>query len=147
MAYPAAPQQYAAPLLTPRVITPVSIEFQRMATELLRELQVTAEPEVQPLIASTLWHLQFQPSVAQLNLLRPPPEPDQVLLGLFTAPPPTITIFENNIRLVASKEGQELRERVRDVIIHELQHRFGLNHTADRAAAWLSPGFDVPGGG
>lgn len=147
MAYQIAPQRVAAPLLTPQAVGPVSEEFQHTARAVLHELQVTAEPEVQPLIASTIWRFQFQPMQQQLNLLRPPPEPDQVLLGLFTAPPPTVSIFESNIRLVASKEGQGLREKVREVIIHELQHRFGLNHTADRAAAWLSPGFGVPGEG
>jgi len=145
MPYSIAPQRFAAPLLTPQVIGPVSVEFQHTATAVLHELQVSAEPEVQPLIAGTRWRFQFQPMEQQLNLLRPPPEPDQVLLGLFTAPPPTVTIFESNIRLVASRDGQGLREKVREVMIHELQHRFGLNHTADRAAAWLSPGFGVPG--
>ena len=52
-----------------------------------------------------------------------------MLLGLFTAPPPTICLFEENIRRMASAKGWSLTAGIRDVAVHELaQHRFGLNH-------------------
>ena len=70
----------------------------------------------------------------------PPEEPDRgsLLLGLFhgvprteksvfyAAPPDHIYLYQKNIEAVCSNE-QQIEEQIRDTLLHEIGHYFGLN--------------------
>jgi predicted Zn-dependent protease with MMP-like domain len=69
----------------------------------------------------------------------PPREPEGgLLLGLFhgipqteksvfySAPPDRIYLYQKNIEAVCRTEG-EIRRQVRDTLLHEVGHYFGLN--------------------
>lgn len=121
--------------MTLRAVGPVSPEFYQATTTVLRQMRETAEATVRPLMGATTWEVHSQPTSYHLSLLTPPPQPDQVLLGLFTAPPPTISLFEQPIRRTAAAKGVSLTAQIREVAIHELaQHRFGLNHMYEQPA-------------
>ena len=121
--------------MTPRAVGPVNADFYSDATTVLRQMYETAEATVRPLVAMTAWEIHYQPTSYHLSLLTPPPQPDQMLLGLFTSPPPTICLFEQPIRQAAAAKGVSLTAQIREVAIHELaQHRFGLNHMHDQPA-------------
>ena len=118
----------------PVLVGPVDAGFQTTATDVLRDMAETAVPEVRRLMLATKWELHDAPSKKQLDMLAIPPTSTQVLLGLFTAPPPTIALFGRNIAFVAAREGVTLRAKTREVAIHELaQHRVGLNHVHEEA--------------
>ncbi len=65
-------------------------------------------------------------------------EPDTLLLGLFhgvprteksvfsATPPDQIFLYQRNIEAVSSNDD-EIRRQVRDTLLHELGHYFGLN--------------------
>lgn len=113
----------------PVLVGPVDAGFAATATEVLSDMAETAVPEVRHLMFATRWELSDAPSSKQIAKLALPPTSSQVLLGLFTAPPPTIALFGRNIAFVAVRDGVTLRAKTREVAIHELaQHRFGLNH-------------------
>jgi predicted Zn-dependent protease with MMP-like domain len=71
---------------------------------------------------------------------RPPEEPDAgtLLLGLFhgiprteksvfyAAPPDRIFLYQKNIEAVSSSD-EEIRRQIRDTLLHELGHYYGLN--------------------
>lgn len=55
--------------------------------------------------------------------------------GMFPVVPDRITLFQRNIdSTVASKE--ELRERIREVMIHEIAHHFGMSEREVRDAGY-----------
>ena len=117
------------------IVGPVDADFQATATDVLRDMAETAVPEVRRLMFATRWEIHDAPTPRQISLLATPPGPNQVLLGLFTAPPATIALFMRNIAFVAAKEGTTVRAKTREVAIHELaQHRFGLNHVHEEPA-------------
>jgi len=119
----------------PRIIGAVAPEFEQQASDVLQEMVTTAVPAVRELMLRTAWELHDAPSEQQLAMLHLKPSPNQVLLGLFTDPPPTIALFGRNIALVANRDGVTLRQKTREVAIHELaQHRFGLNHVHEESA-------------
>ena len=128
----------------PLVVGPVSDEFQATASDVLRDMADTAVPVVRNLMLLTRWELHDMPSAHQLEMLAEPPKGNQVLLGLFTSPPPTIALFGRNIALVAVRDGMTLRAKTREVAIHErAQHRFGLNHV-NEPPALAAAAFSLP---
>jgi hypothetical protein len=69
----------------------------------------------------TIWRIQAEPTIEQLAQVQA--APGEVPLGLYTQPPPTITIFEGPIR--------RARVPVASVVEHEIQHRLGEDHSLD----------------
>ena len=119
----------------PVLVGPVDATFEATATDVLRDMAKTAVPEVRRLMFTTRWELHDMPTKRQIDRLAIPPQANQVLLGLFTAPPPTIALFGRNIAFVAAMEGMTVRAKTREVAIHELaQHRFGLDHVLEEPA-------------
>ena len=55
--------------------------------------------------------------------------------GSFPVVPDTITLFRKNIESVAGREEQ-LREKIRQVLTHEIGHYFGMTEEEIRAAGY-----------
>ena len=73
-------------------------------------------PTERSLLLDTRFVIQGLPDSTQLGSI----QPGAILLGLYTTPPPVITVFRGNIERV----GKPARE----VVAHEIGHRLGLNH-------------------
>ncbi len=55
--------------------------------------------------------------------------------GVYPVVPDRITLFQRNIeRTVGSRE--ELRQRIREVMVHEIAHHFGMSEKEIRAAGY-----------
>ena len=85
----------------------------------------------------------FRSRLANLAIIvedSPPREPDRggLLLGLFSGvpqtlksvfsadPPDHIFLYQKNIEAICSNEKQ-IKQQVRDTLLHEIGHYFGLN--------------------
>ncbi len=55
--------------------------------------------------------------------------------GTYPIIPDTITLFKRNIESVAGK-GPALREKIREVLIHEIAHYFGMTEDEIRKAGY-----------
>ena len=55
--------------------------------------------------------------------------------GMYPAIPDKITLYKRNIEAVASGEDQ-LRAKIREVLIHEIAHYFGMNEEEVRNAGF-----------
>lgn len=55
--------------------------------------------------------------------------------GVYPVVPDTITLYQRNIELVARSE-QEIREKIREVLIHEVAHYFGMTEQEIRKAGY-----------
>jgi len=55
--------------------------------------------------------------------------------GAFPVVPDKITLYKRNIELVARSENA-IREQIRDVLIHELAHHYGMNEEEVRNAGY-----------
>lgn len=55
--------------------------------------------------------------------------------GMYAIVPDTITLFKRNIEAVARQESQ-IRERIREVLIHEIAHYFGMTEDEIRQAGY-----------
>lgn len=55
--------------------------------------------------------------------------------GMYAVVPDKITLYKRNIELVARGE-QAVREKIRDVLIHELAHHYGMNEEEVRNAGY-----------
>jgi len=55
--------------------------------------------------------------------------------GMYPVVPDTITLFQRNIEYVARGEA-DLRRRVKEVLIHELAHYFGMDEEEIRKAGY-----------
>ena len=118
-------------------ITP---SFAAMVEEVLTQLHASAEVAVLPLMRSVNWEIWPAPEQQHFDSLQEPPPDNHTLAGLYFEArglsPPRILLFERSIRGDAIIKGVSVRTAVRDTAVHELaEHRFGLNHVEDRAAA------------
>ena len=55
--------------------------------------------------------------------------------GAYPIVPDTITLFKQNIESVAG-QGPSLREKIREVLIHEIAHYFGMTEEEIREAGY-----------
>jgi len=55
--------------------------------------------------------------------------------GVYPVVPDRITLFQRNIELTASSR-EELRERIREVMVHEIAHHFGMSEKEIRDAGY-----------
>ena len=55
--------------------------------------------------------------------------------GMYPVLPDRITLFKHNIETVA-RDGQDLREKIREVLIHEIGHYYGMSETEIRRAGY-----------
>ena len=55
--------------------------------------------------------------------------------GMYAVVPDKITLYRENIRAVAPSE-EEMRGVIRDTLIHEIGHYFGMNERQIRAAGY-----------
>lgn len=84
--------------------------------EAVRTIMYAVAPWQRSLLIDTRYRARRRPSRAELEEVGE----DQILLGLYTAPPATITVYEESI----IQTGQSAF----DVISHELRHRWGYDH-------------------
>lgn len=95
----------------------VSPEFRQAAEAQVRREVISAVPSERALILDTSYQVKAWPDAkdcaGQL--------PGSLLLGLYTSPPPLITVFEGPTR----KAGKTAAE----VIHHEIGHRLGYDHS------------------
>ena len=55
--------------------------------------------------------------------------------GMYPVSPDTITLYKDNIERGA-RSKEDLRERIRHVVIHEIAHYYGMNEDEVRAAGY-----------
>jgi predicted Zn-dependent protease with MMP-like domain len=55
--------------------------------------------------------------------------------GAYPVVPDRITLFQRNIEATAGSE-EELRERIREVMVHEIAHHFGMSEKEIRDAGY-----------
>jgi predicted Zn-dependent protease with MMP-like domain len=55
--------------------------------------------------------------------------------GMYPVVPDRITLFKQNIEIIARDE-QELRAKIREVLIHEIGHYYGMSETEIRRAGY-----------
>lgn len=55
--------------------------------------------------------------------------------GVYPVVPDRITLFQRNIELTVDSL-QELRQRIREVMVHEIAHHFGMSEKEIRAAGY-----------
>ncbi len=55
--------------------------------------------------------------------------------GVYPVVPDTITLYQGNIELVAHTEA-DIREKIREVLIHEIAHYFGMTEREIRKAGY-----------
>ncbi|RPH31654.1 metallopeptidase family protein [bacterium] len=55
--------------------------------------------------------------------------------GMYPVVPDRITLFRQNIEAV-SRDEQELRAKIREVLIHEIGHYYGMSETEIRRAGY-----------
>jgi len=55
--------------------------------------------------------------------------------GAYPVVPDRITLFQNNIELTVGTQ-QELRDRIREVMVHEIAHHFGMSEKEIRDAGY-----------
>ncbi len=55
--------------------------------------------------------------------------------GVYPVIPDTITLFQRNIESVSRSEA-EVRKRIREVLIHEIGHYFGMTDAEIRKAGY-----------
>jgi predicted Zn-dependent protease with MMP-like domain len=105
--------------------------------ELVRRALATIPDELARRIDNVDVEVQDEPSPAQLRLARVPP--GATLLGLYQgipltrrsgaynlAPPDRIVIFQRPIE-ARSRGEDDLVERVRATVVHEVAHHFGIS--------------------
>ncbi|MGH7639487.1 MAG: hypothetical protein ACREN7_00145 [Candidatus Dormibacteria bacterium] len=93
-----------------------SPEFVFAAEEATVDIYTSVSTWQRALMVDTRFRARRRPSARERAEL----PPDQLLLGLYTAPPATVTIFEENI------EHSDMT--IAQVIRHELSHRWGYDH-------------------
>lgn len=94
------------------------------AQQTLRDILPTLEPVERALVLDTDLGIADVPSKNDLRLAKVPD--GRVLLGIFTAPPARITIFERNVAAAGAS--------IREVLLHELGHRVGHDHKLEEIA-------------
>ena len=105
--------------------------------ELVRQALATVPDEIAQRIDNVDVEVQDWPSSRQLTSARVPP--GQTLLGLYQGipltkrnsgynlvPPDRITIFQGPIERIVQNDS-ELVDRVREVVVHEVAHHFGIS--------------------
>jgi predicted Zn-dependent protease with MMP-like domain len=55
--------------------------------------------------------------------------------GMYPVVPDTITLYQRNIESVAHS-GAEIREKIREVLVHEIAHYFGMTEKEIRKAGY-----------
>ena len=55
--------------------------------------------------------------------------------GMYPAIPDKITLYKQNIESVAGRD-EEVRAKIREVLIHEIAHYFGMNEEEVRSAGY-----------
>jgi predicted Zn-dependent protease with MMP-like domain len=55
--------------------------------------------------------------------------------GMYPVVPDRITLFRRNIEAIA-RDDQELRAKIRDVLIHEIGHYYGMSESEIRRAGY-----------
>lgn len=119
-------------------------EFERLAQEIFETLPATFKERIENL-RIVVEDLPDEESVARIGV-----SSRYHLLGLYqgvplnyrntgygTYPiiPDTITLFKRNIESVAG-EGLLLREKIREVLMHEIAHYFGMTEEEIRKAGY-----------
>lgn len=56
--------------------------------------------------------------------------------GMYPVVPDTITLFKRNIEALVGRDERRVREKIREVLIHEIAHHFGMNEDEIRAAGY-----------
>ena len=105
--------------------------------ELVRQALATVPTEIAEHIDNVDVEVQAWPSIRQLQSARVPQ--GRTLLGLYQGvpltkrnsgymmvPPDRITIFQGPLERIA-RTDDELVERVREVVVHEVAHHFGIS--------------------
>lgn len=95
-------------------------EFQRLVAEALDQLP----EQFADLLDNVVIVIEDEPSAEDLELAE-----DEELLGIHRVVPPLpdqIVIFRNPILRIAGSKREAVRE-IRDTVIHELGHYFGLD--------------------
>ena len=91
------------------------------------ELAPSLSPFEYGLLTDTRFYVDEKPKPADLQAAGVPPGGH--LLGLFTAPPATITLYADEILAVGADPTE--------IAVHELGHRFGYDHSRYEAAVAL----------
>lgn len=113
------------PIVVKSAVTP---EFAKLALEQMTLMYRDADPLGQEAVATTRWELWLEPLQQHFARLADAPPAGALMMGLFTTPPHTIALFETPIRQIAGQEKIPVALKLREVMVHELQHRFGFNH-------------------
>jgi len=105
--------------------------------ELVRQALATVPTDIAEHIDNVDVEVQAWPSIRQLQSARVPQ--GRTLLGLYQGvpltkrnsgymmvPPDRITIFQGPLERIA-RTDDELVERVREVVVHEVAHHFGIS--------------------
>ncbi|MGH7611779.1 MAG: hypothetical protein ACREN4_07145 [Candidatus Dormibacteria bacterium] len=95
-----------------------SPEFVAAAEQATVDIYTSVSTWQRALMVDTRFRARRRPSARERAEL----PPEQLLLGLYTAPPATITIYEENL--------YQSDMTVAQVIRHELHHRWGYDHKA-----------------
>lgn len=106
----------------------VSDEFAQTAWEALGKVYADGVPEAKAVVQKTRWEAAPAPTLEDYRLVGAEPAPTHNLLGLAESSGPTIIVFEADIVRQAKHDGLDLFTKTHEVLVHELQHRFGFNH-------------------
>lgn len=93
-----------------------SPDFLAAAQQATADIYTSVSTWQRALMVDTRYRARRRPNARERAEL----PPEQLLLGLYTAPPATITVFEENISQSDMTISQVLR--------HELHHRWGYDH-------------------
>lgn len=97
-------------------------EFRNLVEDALNGLP----PRFAELLKNVAVLIEEEPTDEDLDLLD---DPDEEVLGVFRYHPPLpdqVVIFRGPI-LRTARDGREVKKEVRDTLIHELGHYFGLD--------------------
>lgn len=95
-----------------------------------------ADPLAKAAMVSTTWELWREPTKHHFDMLPPPPPPPGArLLGLFDYNQVSIALFEDSLRWDAERKRIALATEIHETAVHELEHRFNLDHLHDLAAS------------
>lgn len=106
----------------------VSPEFHATSMVVLGQLFSRVVPEARAAITSTIWRVKHHATSHDASQVVNRPKAGEMLLGMFTHSPETITLFEQEVRRFSRSQGRALEDVINEIMVHELQHRFGVNH-------------------
>lgn len=112
---------------------------------LVQEALASIPPEFHERMENVFVRVEYEPSEAVLR--RVGTKPGYTLLGLYegvpltvygrqhSALPETITIYQRTIERYCHSDPDRIRKQVRQTVLHEVAHHFGINH--DEMPIWI----------